>query len=694
MLFLKIVFIAVFAVITGRLVQVQVIESERYKALARTQYEDKLELRAIRGAILDREGRPLVSTATVASIAADPRMLGAETDPLARHLAGILHEPLPLIRKKLSTRGTNFVWIVRQVDPAVAAKVDTKRFPGVIIMEEPKRVYHYDDLAGQLLGFTDLDCRGISGLELQFDASLRGMDGYEIRLRDGLGRAKPALEYPRVEAVNGEDLRLTIDLDYQAIAEEALRRGVEESEAESGLVVMMDPATGEILAMANHPRLHPAKAGTVERGVTRNRAVTDMFEPGSVFKIVTASAALEHGLVRPTDKFFAENGSYKVPLPRGRFRTITDTHEHGTITFQEAVEVSSNIVMAKISDKVGAELLYRSARDFGFGTKTGVELPGEIRGELKKPTDWSGTTLNTISYGYEVGVTPLQIAAAYCAIANGGTLYRPTIVLRERAKDTSPKTPQVIRKVVSRETAAIVSSFFVGVVERGTGTGAHVNGVAIAGKTGTARKVLDGQYNQKSYTATFAGFFPANDPKVVCVVMLDTRSFKYSGGQTSAPIFKAIASQVLGLSDRFAGTVIASAEIPGALAVPSVTNVELSSALYLLAESGFQVESSGKGNFVVGQSPRPGTKLQEGGTVRVEVAPERNPAAADMVEVPDLRSVSVRRAMNSAAHSGLTLSVRGSGIVVSQSPGAGEHVRRGAVVQVQCRAASDVASLR
>ncbi|MDH4069471.1 MAG: penicillin-binding protein 2, partial [Ignavibacteria bacterium] len=487
-LFLKVLFISVFAVIAGRLVQVQVFESERYRADARRQYEDKLEIRATRGAILDREGRPLVSTATVASVAADPRMLGANADPLARHLAGILREPLALIKKKLSARGTNFVWIARRVDPAVAAKIDRKRFPGVIVTEDPKRVYHYDDLAGQLLGFTDLDCRGISGLELQFDASLRGADGYEIRMRDGLGRAKPALEYPRVEAVDGEDLVLTIDLDYQAIAEEALRRGVEESEAESGLVVMMDPGSGEILAMANYPRLHPARAGTVERGVTRNRAVTDMFEPGSVFKIVTASAAIEHGLVRPSDTFFAENGSYRVPLPRGKFRTITDTHEYGTITFREAVEVSSNIVMAKVSDRVGAEMLYRSARDFGFGTETGVELPGEIRGELKKPTDWSGTTLNTMSYGYEVGVTPLQIAAAYCVIANGGTLYRPTIVLRHQGNDTRRKPPQAIRRVVSQETATTLNTFFVGVVERGTGVGARVEGVSIAGKTGTARK--------------------------------------------------------------------------------------------------------------------------------------------------------------------------------------------------------------
>ena len=335
LVFVKVVFILCFLAVVLRLIQIQVIDAADYREAARRQYEDKMVLPAERGTIYDRAGRALVSHTMDVSLAADPRMLGAGKNQLAVRLATVLHEPKATYDRKLSTGGTNFVWLKRHVSADLLPRIKPGDFKGLLVAEEPRRVYHADDMAGQLLGFTDADSRGISGIELQYDATLRGINGYEIRRRDGLGRAMAAVDYPRLEPVNGKDVQLTIDLDYQAIAEEALKSGIDESKAVSGLVVMLDPRTFEILAMANYPRLNPAHASDARQAQMRNRGVTDMFEPGSVFKVVTAAAAIEHSLVKPQDKFFAENGTYRVPLPGGRARTITDTHPHGVISFQE-----------------------------------------------------------------------------------------------------------------------------------------------------------------------------------------------------------------------------------------------------------------------------------------------------------------------------------------------------------------------
>jgi cell division protein FtsI (penicillin-binding protein 3) len=681
----KIVFLLLFAVVASRLVQIQAVESGRYKDMARRQYENRIDLPAARGNIYDRNRRVLVSSAMDVSFAADPRMLGADITTVARTFSSVFGTPFDRYHQRLKPQSSNFVWLERHVPHALAAKIGLKDVDGIIRMEEQRRVHHFGSAAGQLLGFTDIDCRGISGLELEFDEGLRGLNGYEVKKRDGLGRALPAVEYPRIEPVDGHDIVLTIDLDYQAVAEEALREGVNEYGAESGLVVMLDPNTGELLAVANYPPLDPAEAGNVDQARTRNRVITDMFEPGSVFKVVTAAAALEHGIVTPEQKFFAEHGAYKVALKRGGERTIRDIHEYGMLTFREGMEFSSNIVMAKASDLIGSELLYRMARDFGFGTKTGVELPGEISGELKKPTEWSGTTLNSMAYGYEIGVTPIQLAAAYSAVASGGILYRPTIVKEIVRKDggvLSMSSPQVIRRVISKETAKTLAGFFGGVVERGTGKASKSEAVVIAGKTGTSRKVIDGHYVPGSYTATFAGFFPLDDPKVVCVVMLDTRSTSYTGGLASAPIFKRIAERVVGLSDRFSDDAVADGRMVEGIRMPDVIHLKTEDATSLLETAGFDVEAAGDGAFVVGQSPSPGTVHPAGGRVGLKTA---DAGEGDRIPVPNLRSLSIRRAMNRLHMLQLHMAVNGSGVVVGQNPPAGEVVPRGTVVHLRCR---------
>ena len=513
MLVVKGLVAAMFVVVALRLIQVQVLDADVYQAQARRQYEKPEEIPALRGTIIDRAGHPLVTNARFISFGADPVMVGDRVRDVVDRFAAVFNRPRSVYMEKFASAPRHFVWLERGVNPATISRIGAPSLPGVIVIPAPRRLYPYGRVAGQLLGFTGVDGNGLGGLELQLDSLLRGQKGRLILQRDGLNRQRQSVDYPRVDPVNGDAVTLTLDIEYQSIAEEELRRGIERNRAEGGIAAMMDPATGEVLAMASEPSMNPADPGAAGPEAMRNRVVTDMFEPGSVFKIVTASAALEGKKVTLAEKFNAENGVYKPRLRSGAVRnTISDTHPYGIISFQEAMAVSSNIVMAKVSDLVGADALFTMARAYGFGTETGIELPGEVSGELKHPSRWSGTTLNSMAYGYEVGVTPLQILAAYAAVANGGTLMKPWIVRSIIAPDNTvvfEQRPARVRRVISPGTAALMVQLFRGVVEHGTGMTARIAGLQVAGKTGTARRAIDGKYSMSDYSASFVGFFPA-----------------------------------------------------------------------------------------------------------------------------------------------------------------------------------------
>ncbi|MBE0557106.1 MAG: penicillin-binding protein 2, partial [Proteobacteria bacterium] len=386
-----------------------------YKALARKQHEKWVELPALRGRILDRNGNVLVSNTNFVSIGADPEFVGAQADKLAQACSQAFGRPADYYRSKLQNSAPRFAWLERRIRPETAAKLKRSGIKGITEVPEPKRLYHYGAVAGPLLGFTDIDNNGIAGIELQYDDQLRGISGSIIMQRDAHQNMWPSADYPRIEAVNGNDLVLTIDLTYQAVLEDELGKAVESNKAEGGLAILVEPHTGEILALAGSPSVNPNTMGSIQLAWARSRVVTDMFEPGSLFKIVTASAAYEYELISPQRSFNAEHGKYVVYQNGRRIQDVTDTHEHDALTFQEGIEQSSNIVMAKAAEIIGSERLYRQARDFGFGIPTGIEFPGEIRGRLKKPQQWSGTSLRTIAYGYEVAATPLQIVMAYAA---------------------------------------------------------------------------------------------------------------------------------------------------------------------------------------------------------------------------------------------------------------------------------------
>lgn len=694
---LKIVLLLLFATIATRLVQIQVVDSSKYREIARRQYEARVVLPAARGNIYDRNGKILVSNTTQVSFGADPKIVGLNAPTIARMFAHTFGGGYEEYYGKLTAPAKRFVWLERRVDPQFAKRLNVGQLEGVIVMTEPKRIAHYGRLAGQLIGFTDIDNNGLSGVELEHNHELQGTNGFVIMQRDGLGRRRPSVDYPRVEPVNGLHAVLTIDLELQAIAEEELRAGIERNKATSGLVIMVEPSTGEVLAMAHHPGIDPNKVAGLDPAATRNRAITDMFEPGSVFKIVTASAGLEDRIIAVEEKFFAEHGTYRVVFRDGRTRTISDTHEHGVITFQEAMEVSSNIVMAKVSDRIGAERLFTMARNFGFGIATGLGLPGEISGDLKKPNRWSGTTLNSLAFGYEVGVTPIQLALAYAAVANNGVLMKPSILKEirdENGECVRLVRAQPIRRVISPETARALTHMLQSVVEKGTGIAARLEGISIAGKTGTSRKFVEGRYETGSYTASFAGFFPAEDPQVVCLVMLDNPKVGgYTGGLASAPIFRAIAAKVIATSPRFSRRPDGRIVSREPAVVPDVRNMRREAARRILAASGLEAEAVGDGKTVLEQDPKPGTRIGKRDRVTLVTTESTASVPQGFTRVPDVRGLTIRRALSRLSMAQLDCQVSGSGVVRSQLPGPGTIVKSGHRVELQCTPRSIAAAV-
>ena len=692
LLIVKICFLLAFCSAAIRLVQIQLLDSGKYQDIAKKQYEARVPLVAERGNIYDRNGNILVANSEFVSFAADPAIAGDDAKLIANEFSKATGKPEKEYSAKLQST-KRFVWMERHLRPDVAELVPLKKMGGVVKMNEAIRLYHYDEIAGQVIGATNIDNVGVSGIEQQFNDVLRGRDGYVIMQKDGLGRKRPSVDYPREEAVNGHSIELTIDLQYQSIADEELKKGVARTQADAGLVVMMRPQTGEILAMSNYPQVNLNKIQDAD--ALKNRIVSDMYEPGSIFKIVTASAALESEVVTLEKKFYAENGKYKIEYPGKKFRFINDSHPLRDVTFLEGMAYSSNIVMAKVSDLIGQEKLYKKARDFGFGMATGIELPAEINGQLKKTSEWSMASLNSIAYGYEVGVTPLQIVSAYSAIANDGILMKPYIVQREKdenGQEVFSGQPQMIRRVTTKHVNDEVKQMLEAVVDYGTGMIVKIPGIRIAGKTGTSRKHVDGKYEEGSYNASFIGFFPSEKPEVVCLVMIEKpKAGGYFGATASAPIFKAIADRIINNNGLIAKSTIAEQSVQtmnlqndATVSIPDVTNKDMNDAAAILKQSNLAAKIIGLGEDVVRQYPPAGTKVERGSIVQLMMNETERTIAAVTQQVPDVRGMSIRRAVNKLAADQYGVSIIGSGIVVSQFPSAGAAIKQGSKVTIIC----------
>ncbi len=541
-LILVVVVLAAWAcLVTARLYQLQVAEHDRYRQIAEGQQRDELKIDPPRGTIFDVRGRELAVSVTVDSAFVDPSQVD---DPggLLTQLASV-----PEIDRKAAALAVNrsgrFAWIGRKLDPEVSRALRRLETPDLNFLRESRRCYPMGQLAGPVLGFVGLDPHGLEGLEARFERQLAGDAVERTVLRDA---QRGTVRFPGMslsEAEPGLDLHLTIDATIQHIAERELRAAVARHRAASGSVVILDPWSGAVLAMASAPDFDPNAFNEVTKACWRNRGVADAFEPGSTFKVITVAAALEANLVDPSDIFDCENGSIVVQGKR-----INDHKKFGDLTLREVMANSSNVGAIKVGLMVGDRALYDQIRAFGLGEPTGIDLPGENSGIVQPLESWGKRGGAYISFGQGISMTALQLAGVFGAIGNGGHLYQPYVVEglgRDGGFEAPVERPVLLGKPIDPATALTLERMLEAVIEEGTGKAAAVPGYRVAGKTGTAQIAVEGGYSPNKFVASFAGFAPARDPALVAVVRIDEPRGAYHGGDVAAPVFGAIAEQVL-----------------------------------------------------------------------------------------------------------------------------------------------------
>ena len=541
---LLLIFFVAFLAMATRLVILQGIDGRAYAKLASDQRETVIEFPARRGAIFDREGEPLAISIDLETIFADPSLV---EDPVAEaaRLAPILDMDPAELEAKL--RGTfpddQFEYVARQVEPKIAKKVKALQLPGIYMESEAKRYYPGGRLASHVLGFANIDGEGLEGIEAAYENILKGVPGRRILEQDptrevDLPQAEERYDPPQP----GRSLFLTLDKQLQYHTELTLSEATQRYHAEAGTAIVMRPETGEILALANVPDFDPNKPGEFSVEERRNRALTDVYEPGSSFKIVTVAGALEEGVVTPQTSFGVPD-SFQYSD-----RVFHDSHPHPPMQMSttEIIEQSSNVGTIQIGLRLGGAQLDRYVRRFGFGKETGLDFPGESSGIVLDRDDWTGPTIATIPIGQGIAITAMQLASAYSTLANGGVWTEPKLLSGTVSAEgrVEPSSPPATKRVISENTAAQMVEILKGVVEDGTGIEAQIPGFAIAGKTGTAQRPLETGGYGNEYVSTFAGFAPANDPKIVVIVVLDDPSPIW-GGSTAAPTFKLITEYAL-----------------------------------------------------------------------------------------------------------------------------------------------------
>lgn len=653
--------------VTWSFFEIQVIGHERYLTAAQRQQKKRVEIPPERGTIFDRNGVPLAVNREQYGLYLVPRRIGDVDDFVAR-LTDILPYDQAELRRRIS-RGGWYVRLVRGIPRETVRKIEAARLEGVGVETYRVRHHPYGQLAASVLGRVNVDNKGIEGIELQYDEELRGEPGYAVHQRDALGREFPNFTWPVEPPVDGNDVYLTIDVALQEIVDSALDEAMKKTRAKSGSVVVVDPRTGEVLALSSRPILQPGS-----RRPQRNEAVVFQFEPGSTMKIVTLTGLYEENLAMPADSLFCEDGVWNHDG-----RILRDVHPYGMLTVEEVIEESSNICAVKLAERLGPELFYEYGRRFGFGLPTGLDFPGEPRGMLKRPDEWSGLTMASLAMGYEVMVTSIQMAMAYAAIANGGELLRPYLVNRtvEPSGETEYEAqPQTVRRVMERRTAGLVREALVQVVEGGTAQSAGIDMLPVAGKTGTARKTGEHGYVMGRYTSSFAGFFPATDAKYVIFVRIDEPEGAFYGGAVAAPVFRetmrnALMSEVITESPALVEGFRSPERVVwkvsdgfGDLPYP----VEAPGVQAARAPAG---EPSDTGSGYAGAPDRMNHELEIAFDPRTDV------------KVPDFTGLSLREAVQRASRLHLRLSFEGTGRIVSQSPEPGEIVSRGEVVRVR-----------
>lgn len=625
---------AVLLVCLLRAAHLSLVQADWLSRKALQQHSQRTVAPPERGPIVARDGTLLAVTVEAGDVYVRPREFNAQH---AAVLASVLGVPTQTVLSRTASQKP-FVWIARQATREQVQRIRNLQLPGVGVEDTRRRVYPFGTLAGQVLGTVGVDLQGLAGAERAYDRYLRSLgdvgrierDGRGSRLRRDLAQMQPSRGPLQVE--------LTIDATLQRLAEDKLREVVQRTRGDHGLVIILDPHTGEVLALAQYPFFDPNEVGAAATERARIRAITDPFEPGSTFKALIAAAAIEDGVVKPEEKLYCERGRYRV----GK-HVVRDHKPYGWLTFADVIRHSSNICTAKVGERLGAERLYTALERFGLHRSTGIDLPGEKVYGLRPWSAWARIHLVTTSFGQGVAVTPIQLASAYAALANGGKWVRPHVVRRVTRPDGTvvfENRPVPVDRVISQSTASIVTQLLEGVVENGTGTKAQVRGVRVAGKTGTAQKVEPGtgRYSPRARIASFVGSFPADAPRYLVLVVVDTPRTATYGGLVAAPVFHEIAESVV---DRLGLRIATAPPIPppvvapsspvlqtaswslqdGVLSgMPSFIGLSLREALHQARVAGWEVEAEGWG-FVVDQDPLPGASAAPRRKLRLRLAP-------------------------------------------------------------------------
>ncbi|HWR43280.1 stage V sporulation protein D [Sporomusa sp.] len=660
----------------GRLLYLQFYKSAWLSENAVDQRIREIPVEAKRGIIFDRHGRELAVSVSTESVYAIPAEIRNHEETAAR-LAAILALDENNLKNKLKKRQA-FTWIKRKIEPETARQVQMLNLPGIGLTQESQRYYPHDNLAAHILGFNGIDSQGLDGVEMTFDSYLKGRSGSIVIEYDARGREIPQASHRFVPPVEGNNIYLTIDLVIQQIVERELDRVMKETQAKAATIIAIDPRDGGVLALANRPDYNPNKFSEVSPKLWRNIAVSNVYEPGSTFKIITTSAAMSEHIVKPDERFF-DPGEVEV---QGRNIHCWKHGGHGSQTFAEVVQNSCNVGFVNVGLRLGRDPFYRYIDAFGFGRTTNIDLPGEAKGLMIDRAKATPINIATMSIGQSIAVSPVQLVTAAAAVANDGQLLRPQIV--REVKDKSGQIvrgfqPDVIRQVLDPTITKQVKEILESVVSQGSGKNAYIEGFKIAGKTGTAQKVGAGGYLPDKYVASFVGFAPADNPQVAMLVIIDEPVGLYYGGQIAAPVFGAVMKDVLQYL-KVSPQPISGTAKPGGpdthVLVPSVINLNVPEAIKELEKAGLIPRIEESGDRVADQIPKPGSRMPTGSGVLLYTMTPRY--LAGEVTVPDLTGRTPREASDMLAELGLVINPQGTGgKTIKQDPLPGSKVLSG-----------------
>ncbi|MCH8325189.1 MAG: transpeptidase family protein [Bacteroidetes bacterium] len=633
--------LTLFSIIVMKLVNIQLIRGDELKYFAERQQMKIEKIQAERGLIYDRNNVLLVYNRNDATFYLDLSKTNRQTkEELAKIFSKLTHKTQQFFLTKM--KGENkTITLAQHVLLTDAKSLMKLKLPGYYYRKGISRDYYYNNFASHILGYVNTQYKGVNGVENYFDNELAGINGQRLVVRDATGKIITVKEDRTKNVITGNNIYLTINKSYQKILEEELNNGLKKYQGKYAIGIIMDPNNGEILALANSSGYDPNNYWKYNDAERKNRAVTDTYEPGSTFKSITIATLLDQNLVNENDIVFTENGRYKFSNTY-----VTDTHKRGWLTVTEVIKYSSNIGIAKLVQKIDNEIYYKYLRGFGFGNYTSVSLPGEVKGRLKKPDQWSKISKEFMSFGYEIAVTPIQLISAYSALVNGGKLFKPQII--KKITDASGNivinsNPNLVRTVISKKTSERIRNILATVIDGGTGIKAKIKFINAGGKTGTSQRLINGTYSKSKYNSSFVGFFPVDNPQIICLVLVNSPKVGKYGGQVAAPIFKNISERIIKnnfnkflekkeffipinntktvyvkkvlqtkgnlkyLDLDFTGD-ISKARMN---VMPNLINRTLSEAISILTKLGlnFKVRGAGK---IVKQSITPGTKLRAG----------------------------------------------------------------------------------